>query len=337
MGDFVGGLFGSKPKTGMMRGAMFQPYTYKSLTGETSLEKDGDQYTFSQTLDPRLQGLFGSGLDKAQPFLERYLEQTQREVPQFAFESPDVGAREQQIMREQAALLQPSFAQQRQQLRGDLFGSGRLGLKIAGEGVGAGAGGMVNPDAFGLGRAQSMTLAELAPQARQMARDEQAADFARAAQTFGIQEGVRQQQLQNLLAGYSGAMTPVQDIINIESGLVGGAAGREQAIRNAASGAMYQTGGSGGLLGTALQSAAMYYGAGGGASDVALKENVVKIGEYPSGLNMYSWDWNEEGKKVADPNQPTVGVIAQEAILMFPDAVLKGNDGYLRVDYKRIM
>ena len=40
MGDFVGGLFGSKPKTGMKRGAMFQPYTYKSLTGDCYIAKD---------------------------------------------------------------------------------------------------------------------------------------------------------------------------------------------------------------------------------------------------------------------------------------------------------
>ena len=72
------------------------------------------------------------------------------------------------------------------------------------------------------------------------------------------------------------------------------------------------------------------------ASDIRLKENIVKLGKYNSGLNMYTWDWNEEGKKIAHPDQPTVGVMAQEAMLVFPEAVMKGDDGYLRVDYGRI-
>ena len=44
------------------------------------------------------------------------------------------------IFRTSSALLEPEFEQQRQQLQSDLFGSGRLGLQLAGETAGAGTG-----------------------------------------------------------------------------------------------------------------------------------------------------------------------------------------------------
>ena len=88
------------------------------------------------------------------------------------------------------------------------------------------------------------------------------------------------------------------------------------------------------LLGNVVQggltAAAIYF------SDINLKDNITKIGQYASGLNMYTWTWNSKGKEVADPLQPTVGVMAQEAMLVFPEAVSKGADGFLRVNYGAI-
>jgi hypothetical protein len=71
------------------------------------------------------------------------------------------------------------------------------------------------------------------------------------------------------------------------------------------------------------------------ASDERLKENIVKIGELKSGLNWYSWDWKDEAKDIVG-DQVTEGVIAQEAQKVFPHAVIAGEDGYLRVDYKEL-
>lgn len=70
------------------------------------------------------------------------------------------------------------------------------------------------------------------------------------------------------------------------------------------------------------------------SSDIRLKENIERIGTLDSGLGWYKWDWTEEGKAIAG-DQICIGVIAQEAREMFPDAVVE-VDNYLRVDYTRI-
>jgi hypothetical protein len=68
------------------------------------------------------------------------------------------------------------------------------------------------------------------------------------------------------------------------------------------------------------------------ASDQRLKTNIKPLGK-ENGVNIYSWDWNEDGKRVADPAQPTVGVMAQELQETHPHLVQLGPDGFLRVDY----
>jgi hypothetical protein len=59
------------------------------------------------------------------------------------------------------------------------------------------------------------------------------------------------------------------------------------------------------------------------------------VGELASGLNTYFWDWTEEAKKFVG-NQVTFGVMAQEAMEIFPEAVSTSPSGYLQVDYSRI-
>jgi alpha-tubulin suppressor-like RCC1 family protein len=68
------------------------------------------------------------------------------------------------------------------------------------------------------------------------------------------------------------------------------------------------------------------------SSDIRLKTNIKLLGK-ENGHNVYSWDWNEDGKRIADPKQPTVGVMAQELQETHPHLVELGPDGFLRVDY----
>ena len=67
-------------------------------------------------------------------------------------------------------------------------------------------------------------------------------------------------------------------------------------------------------------------------SDPRLKTNITPRGEV-GGFKLYDWDWNDEGKRIADPAQPTFGVMADELQETHPHLVKRGEDGYLRVNY----
>ena len=72
-----------------------------------------------------------------------------------------------------------------------------------------------------------------------------------------------------------------------------------------------------------------------GGSDPRLKTNVQPKGEF-KGVKFYTWDWNEEGEKIARPGQPTFGVMADELQKTHPHLVIRGEDGYLRVNYSQL-
>jgi len=333
----------------MAENAKFKAYSLTSGVGKTQWDKGTNAYTSdirSDLTDLQDTGFAGAGALAGQ--LEGSFG---REAAQLGFDR-DLEGRTSDIFSQQSALLAPQFAQQNQALQNDLFGSGRMGLMLAGESAGAGAGGMVNPDAFGLGRAQSMTLADLAGSSRQQALGEQQQAYGIDAGLFGINQAQQQQRSGNLLTGAGGLFGLGSSVNDIENQLMNLGLTAEQA-RGAASAQAGQVMAANtqqappeaDLLGTAIQGAAMVgmgMATGGtgffapGPSDMRLKENIVKVGEYGSGLSMYTWDWNEEGKKVAHPDQPTIGVMAQEAMLVFPKAVMKGDDGYLRVNYEEI-
>lgn len=139
--------------------AYFRPYTVRaSATGTTAY--DPTSGTTAALLSPEYQAVLGQALGGAGGLFSQMR----------AF---DPSQRAQEVFQEQSALLQPAFQQQATALQGQLFGSGRLGLRLAGQGQGL-DGGMVQPDALGLGRAQQQTLAQLASQARTQAFGEQA-------------------------------------------------------------------------------------------------------------------------------------------------------------------
>lgn len=64
-------------------------------------------------------------------------------------------------------------------------------------------------------------------------------------------------------------------------------------------------------------------------SDVRLKHDIVLVGRLKDGLGIYRYRylWSDT---------VYVGVLAQEVALDRPDAVVKGPDGYLRVDYGKL-
>jgi len=60
-----------------------------------------------------------------------------------------------------------------------------------------------------------------------------------------------------------------------------------------------------------------------------LKHDITLLGHLGYGLGYYRFAYNGSDKAY-------VGVMAQEVSVVRPDAVERGNDGYLRVHYERL-
>ena len=56
-----------------------------------------------------------------------------------------------------------------------------------------------------------------------------------------------------------------------------------------------------------------------------------------NGLVIHIWEWNEKAKELGLDKYPNVGLIAQDVEHMFPDAVIKDENGYLMVDLPVLM
>ena len=189
---------------------------------------------------------------------------------------------------------------------------------------------------FGATAAQTAQQRNFANQlAAQQARQSAASQLGQLGQqAFGTGQAIQQQQMQQGLM-QQGLQ---QALIDAARGQYAGYAGAPQAALQAPLQALGQapkpqtttTSSSPGLfeyLGGALSLAQL--------SDVRLKENIKPLGT-EGGINVYSWEWNDEGKRIADPAQPTVGVMAQELQETHPHLVQIGPDGFLRVDYKSL-
>jgi hypothetical protein len=64
----------------------------------------------------------------------------------------------------------------------------------------------------------------------------------------------------------------------------------------------------------------------GRRSDIQLKHDIQLLGHLDNGLGFYRFSYNGSDKAY-------VGVMAQEVQTVIPQAVARGRDGYLRVDY----
>ena len=51
-----------------------------------------------------------------------------------------------------------------------------------------------------------------------------------------------------------------------------------------------------------------------------------------NGLVIHIWEWNEKAKGLGMDEFPPVGLIAQDVELMYPEAVITDDNGYLMVD-----
>ena len=70
-------------------------------------------------------------------------------------------------------------------------------------------------------------------------------------------------------------------------------------------------------------------GGGGRRSDIRLKHDITLLGYLDDGLGFYRFSYNGGDKAY-------VGVMAQDVQSVMPEAVVRGRDGYLRVDYEKL-
>jgi len=71
------------------------------------------------------------------------------------------------------------------------------------------------------------------------------------------------------------------------------------------------------------------------ASDLGLKENIVRIGEHPLGIGLYLFDYKPAIRDQWGHGRQ-FGVMAQEVETVMPEAVSAHPDGYKLVDYEML-
>ena len=201
MGDIVGAVIGgnatkkaaqtaANAQTESARiaadAAKFRPYSITSGFGSSSFDTDKNTATYD--LDPQLaayrdqlyglsqQGMGGINLDTQQNAQDYYNQQ--QGLLSGGRGAEDIALRQQQL------------------------GSGRIGLGLSGEAMGAGAGtGYVNPEQYQRDLARGQVDAGIAANADQVARDQLTQDLARYTGLFNQGAGVEKLGMENLTIG----------------------------------------------------------------------------------------------------------------------------------------
>ena len=166
--------------------ARFKPYSITSGFGSSTFDTDKNTATYD--LDPQLaayrdqlyglsqQGMGGINLDTQQNAQDYYNQQ--QGLLSGGRGAEDIALRQQQL------------------------GSGRIGLGLSGEAMGAGAGtGYVNPEQYQRDLARGQVDASMAANADQIARQQLDQDIARSTGLFNTGAGVEQLGLSNLTMG----------------------------------------------------------------------------------------------------------------------------------------
>jgi hypothetical protein len=310
---------------------------------------------------------FGSGANLGEATASQYLPLAGAANQLFSLgaqqlaESPEA-ARQRYIQGQQAALA-PQQEQTIANIRNQLFQSGRSGLATGG--TVAGNMQATNPElaayynALAQQQAQINAGADAAVQAQQQAAAQMYGQGAGLLGTMATGQAASYAPLQNLLGLSSQVDTLAQQPYQLglqlgTAAMPGQTAGANLYGQGMAQAAQTQYGATqaanaanagfwGGLISGAAQGAGSYYGAqaagaaAAGGSDIRLKENIKHVGVLPSGLNLYEYEYKPEYKDRANTGHGKfIGVMAQEAELVIPEAVSFDADGFRQVDYSLI-
>jgi hypothetical protein len=305
----------------------FQPFTVTGSTGaQTGITRDPltGQLSTQFTLDPTELALQDDLLAQSQLMLTGAV--------------GDRSTREQNIYDTIRSTQLGEEERQRLALEERLANQGRLGVQTAMFGG--------TPEQFALAQAQEEAQARASLAAIEQARAEQTQQASLSQQFL--------QQAYTPQAAMLSALSPALNIASLEdvarrqqgefdyqSALANlqGSVGQSQGLADLYAG-MFT--GAGGLLGgltsgaTDVLSGLIVPGGIFNPSDIALKTNIKPVGKLPNGLSTYTWDWTEEAQEIVG-DQPSYGVIAQEVQQVIPEAVTRHSNGYLAVDYSKIL
>ena len=191
----------------------FKPYTVTTGFGTGFFDEESQKagYVLDPTLQAYRDALMGLGA-QALP------------------EGVDPRAATQQYYDEMKAVQAPGQAAEDIAMRNRMFGTGRLGMRLAGEGAGAGVGtGMYQPDVLGVSQSRAMADQALAMQARQQAQNEMDAAIARGTGLFQQGFGVEQLGMSPLTMGAEFGGRASTAGANAASALLQGGLGAAQA------------------------------------------------------------------------------------------------------------
>jgi len=215
---------GATIPTGPQEAGTFRPVTFRSGTGTSTTDSDGTTTSLSDPYSS-LSNLVGAG----QGLLTQAAGNAQQAPDQLNF-NMNTDQQAADLFAQRSALLDPAFAQQRALAKQDMFGSGRLGLRLSGEAVGAGAGsGMVQPDAFGMNQAQSQALAGIAAQSTDDAFARAQAVAGLDSQRFTQNQQAQQQQYANLTNSGQGMLSAGLQGAQLEAGIAQQQSANQQA------------------------------------------------------------------------------------------------------------
>ena len=186
------------------------------------------------------------------------------------------------------------------------------------------------------GQGQTAAQANNAMVAQQANQNLQSGQFANTAQQQALAQALQQRQMPiNEIA----ALTSQSQIQNPQFGAYQGANIAPAPIANAAAQtAAYNQNLYNQQTASANANMGGLFGLGGAAlsnipaitslfSDIRLKSNIERIGTHKTGLGIYAYDIFGHRE---------IGVMAQEAMILMPDAVSQHSSGYLMVNYGRL-
>ena len=294
----------------------FKPFTVASSVGGVTGGPEGTDISLSPEQLAMQQQLFGGAGD----FYGQAMTPTAQ--------------REQDIYQRIRAAQSPEEERQRLALEERLAQQGRLGVRTNMFGG--------TPEALAMEKAQAEARNQAMLGAMQQAQTEQAQQAALGGQflqqSYAPQAALLSAFAPSLdVASMADVARRQQGEYDLETALanLSGSVGQQAAL-----GELYGSmfGGAGGLLGSITGGTADVVSSliANWPSDVRLKENITKVGSLDSGINLYTWDWNEEGKRLAG-DTPTVGVLAQEVQQVMPEAIIRGDHGYLTVNYSKLI